>query len=169
MVTISRKDLAMLRRRTNTSPVEHTAVLPARKRCINGERFQAWLKEMEQGNGVFVAIHTSTPGNSRRHWSAEGRDAKKQRTAACMALLTIRHRLPLFPVHVKFTRYGPSAVDRHNLPGMLKHLIDGVADFYGVDDGDPRWEFEFAPPAKAPYWGVRIDIESISCHSSAAP
>ena len=51
-------------------------------------------------------------------------------------------------------------MDRHNLPGALKHIIDGIADAYGVDDGDERWEFVFGQ-RKYHIHGIEIEIEAI--------
>jgi hypothetical protein len=44
--------------------------------------------------------------------------------------------------------------------GAMKHVIDGIADAYGVDDGDDRWEFEFKQ-RKTKNHGVEIEIEAI--------
>lgn len=109
---------------------------------------------------TFLEIKTSTPGNSKAHWRVEWAKAKSQRQAA--RLVVQSNKMPPFPVRVIFTRHSPRKMDRHNLPGALKHIIDGVADAYGVDDGDERWDFQFAQLqyAKAPQ-GVEIHIEAI--------
>jgi hypothetical protein len=67
---------------------------------------------------------------------------------------------PPFPVKVTFTRCSPRSLDKHNLPGALKHVIDGVADAYGVDDGDDRWQFVFTQRKQSMY-GVEITIEAV--------
>lgn len=122
-------------------------------------RYAEWLREMRAGAGVFVAIRTQTPGNSRRHWTLDAREAKQQRSIVTTALQSRRASLPTFPSKVIFTRYGPGRMDRHNLPGALKHIIDAVAKFYGVDDGDARWNFEFAGVVSR-FHGVRIELLS---------
>jgi len=106
---------------------------------------------------VFVPVRTSTPGNAREHWRVAGKKAKMQRQAAKWTLQG--RKLPPFPVRVKLIRCSSGKLDRHNLPGALKHVIDGVADAYGVDDGDPRWVFEF-DQEKSKLVGVRVEIES---------
>jgi hypothetical protein len=121
---------------------------------------KAWLAEMCRLPGIFIAIHTTTPGNNGiGHWAAKARTTKRHREAVGLALAAARNTLPPFPVRVKFTRYGGKA-DAHNLPGMLKAVIDQVAQFYMVDDGDPRWNFQFNQ-VKSRHHGVRIEIESL--------
>ena len=67
---------------------------------------------------------------------------------------------PPFPVKVTLTRCSPRKLDKWNMGGAMKHIIDGIADAYGVDDGDDRWEFEFKQ-RKAKTHGVEIEIEAI--------
>ena len=85
------------------------------------------------------SLHTRTPGNSRRHWRKDAREAKTQRTAVKNRLMF--SALPPFPVEVTLTRCGPRRLDQQNMPGAMKHVIDGIADAYGINDGDPRWKF----------------------------
>jgi len=110
-------------------------------------------------------IHTTTPGNNRKHYMVEAKKAKEQRT---MVANRFRYRpavspLPPFPVKVTFTRYSPRKMDKHNLPGALKHVVDGLCnDAYGIDDGDERWEellhFE---QAKGLLHEVKVEVEAI--------
>ena len=103
-------------------------------------------------------FRTRTPGNSRRHWRKDAREAKEQRTAVANRL---RYgALPPFPVEVTLTRYSPRKLDPQNMPGAMKHVIDGVADAYGIDDGDPRWRFVYRQE-KSPVHGVQVSIRSI--------
>lgn len=103
-------------------------------------------------------MKTSTPGNNCQHWRKDWQASKVQRARARGAISSLR-ALPALPVIVTLTRLSPrNRMDRHNLPGAMKHVIDGIADAYGVDDGDPRWEFRFEQE-KAAVIGVRIRIE----------
>ena len=106
---------------------------------------------------LFIPIRTRTPGNSRRHWRKDWTEAKEQRQAARLMVQAWKDRPP-FPVKVMLTRCSPRVMDRHNVPGAMKHIIDGIADAYGVDDGDPRWEFVFHQRKQSLY-GVEILIE----------
>ena len=116
---------------------------------------------MNQSLTVFLpGVKTTTPGNSRRHWRVEWREGKKARELARLALNP--GLLPPFPVKVTITRHSPGKCDKHNLPGALKHCIDGIADAYGIDDGDDGWDFHFDQvKCKRGQGGVEIGIESV--------
>jgi hypothetical protein len=66
--------------------------------------------------------------------------------------------MPVFPVKVTITRCGPRKLDVCNLGSALKAVVDGIADAYGVDDGDERWMFVFNQKKQSLY-GVEISIE----------
>lgn len=105
-----------------------------------------------------LTIATSTPGNNRCPWFVSRAEAQRQRKRAREAVNGVRAKPP-FPCIVTITRLSPRKMDRHNLYGAMKHVIDGIADAYGVDDGDERWEFRCVQePARA--IGVRIRIEA---------
>ncbi len=116
---------------------------------------------------IFIPVKTSTPGNNRKHWAVSGREARAQREATRLMLgaAMAGGMLPPFPVRVIFMRVSNRKLDRHNLPGALKHVIDGVADVYRVDDGDDGWVFEFdqrKPTAKDRcLYGVGIEIREV--------
>lgn len=110
---------------------------------------------------IFLSgLKTTTPGNSRRHWRAEWREGKTAREKTKLALLS-RKPLPAFPVTVTLTRHSVGTCDRHNLPGAMKHVIDGISDAYGIDDGNDGWEFVFRQvKCKKGMGGVEIEIAS---------
>jgi hypothetical protein len=61
---------------------------------------------------------------------------------------------------VRLTRItGPrgKTLDDDNLRGCLKAMRDGVADWLGVQDNDPRitWRYD---QRKADAWGVEIEV-----------
>lgn len=166
MPRLTAKDLEAIRRRQAAYGVHATVPIaskPARRpRTVDGAAFAAWLEGMCKGPGIFIAVRTFTPGNEKnRHWAKTGKSARKEREAAKNVMLANRYTLPAFPVRVKLTRFGPGRMDRHNLPGAMKHVIDGIADFYGVDDGDPRWQFEFDQD-RSKFYGVRIEVSAIN-------
>ena len=108
---------------------------------------------------VKFALHTRTPGNSRRHWRADWRDAKHQReTVACG--LRAEGALPPLPVRVQLTRLGPRKLDKHNTWGALKHVIDGIADAYGIDDSDDRLDIPQPLQERAPSHAVEVFLET---------
>ena len=108
-----------------------------------------------------IPVKTSTPGNSRVHWRVAAKAAKLQRLLARVHTIDAGPTLPAHPVTVTLTRISAGTCDRHNLLGNFKHLIDGIADAYGVDDGDDGWTF-VARQEKGPrgQHSVRVEIES---------
>jgi hypothetical protein len=66
--------------------------------------------------------------------------------------------IPL-PLVVTLTRVAPSnGLDGDNLQGSLKACRDGVADWLGVDDRDPRvtWLYE---QRRGKEWSVEVHVE----------
>ena len=108
---------------------------------------------------VFIPIHTRTKDNQRGHWSKRAKVSKIEREASFWAVKGSRTR-PNFPVKVTITRCGPRRLDRQNLGSALKAVIDGIADAYGVDDGDDRWQWVLQQRQQSLY-GVEILIEEI--------
>lgn len=109
----------------------------------------------------FFKLKTSTPGNGRRHWRLDWREAKIQRGTVKRELLAMRDQLPPFPVKVKITRHAPGELDPQNCPGAAKHVIDGIADAYRVNDRDKRWKFSYAQKkTKRGVYGVEVEIVS---------
>jgi hypothetical protein len=108
---------------------------------------------------IFLNLHTKTRGNNRQHWRVDWQRTKTEREAAKWAVLAEKDRPP-FPVKVTLVRCGPRKLDRHNIPSALKAVVDGIADAYGVDDGDDRWGFVFEQRKQSLY-GVEIRIEAI--------
>ena len=85
------------------------------------------------------------PLNTREHWGKRSRRAKAQRAAACMAFRSYANgrKVPL-PAVIMLTRISPRKFDDHDaLPASLKHVVDGVCDAIGIDDGDPQIGFAY--------------------------
>jgi hypothetical protein len=101
------------------------------------------------------------------HWAQASRKAKGERQEAYYEMrvafkgqqMTLAEIMG--PISIKLTRVGPSAgLDSHdNLRGSFKNVVDGIADFLGIDDGDPRLVFEYAQ-SRGDRWRVIIEIES---------
>lgn len=47
-----------------------------------------------------------------------------------------------YALNVRMTRLGGRKLDDDNLLGAFKAVRDGVADWFGVDDGDPVWTWD---------------------------
>lgn len=89
--------------------------------------------------------------NSRCHWSAKAKAAKKARQAAHWETKASGDRIAgsgAIDLHISF--FPPSA-RRYDLDGLLSRLksaLDGVADGLGVDDNRFRLRIERCAPKK---------------------
>lgn len=107
---------------------------------------------------VTVTIPLKTPNmtNRREHHMARARRQKKQRDVTVLCLKAARaasHVLiegwcpldtPRPPLAITLTRVSPGKLDAHdNLRSALKSVVDAVADYFGVDDADPRIEWRY--------------------------
>jgi hypothetical protein len=79
-------------------------------------------------------------------------------------------RKPVFPVVVALTRFAPPGVGRHRqldphdaLPAAMKHSVDAVARFLGIDDAEVdkvTWQYA---QVEAKTYSVQVDIaESVT-------
>jgi hypothetical protein len=95
-----------------------------------------------------------------KNWQARHRVTKQLRGDTL--LLMKQHRRPTLPCTVHMCRLAPSdGLDEHdNLPGSLKPIVDGVADWLGLQsDRDPRVTWAFPAQRRGPY-GVEVIVES---------
>ena len=106
---------------------------------------------------IFLPMHVTCKNNQRKHWAVKARETKAERSSTYILVKLMKNRPP-FPVKVTLTRCAPRKLDKWNLGSAFKAVIDGVADAYGVDDGDDRWEFVFKQ-RKQKECGVEIEIE----------
>jgi len=108
---------------------------------------------------LWLPIRTVSEANRREHWAARAKRAKAQRSAMLLALRCQRVDVTEYRdaelVRVLLVRTG-RCLDDDNLRGALKAVRDGVADWRGVDDGHPSWEWIYAQERGKP--GVRVLI-----------
>lgn len=94
---------------------------------------------------IELSLHLKTRGNTRRHWRYDWARTKTERESTALhvgaKIGRMSKRLPPapLPTSITITRCGPRQLDAFNLDSAMKGVIDGIADAYGVDDGDPRW------------------------------
>lgn len=99
---------------------------------------------------VTVPIKVVSVNNLREHWAAKAKRTKTHRLSTCFILMMgakVRGiKAPLPPLMIRMTRIAPRRIkDSHdNLRGGFKAAVDGVADWLGIDDGDPRVTWEYA-------------------------
>jgi hypothetical protein len=117
---------------------------------------------------VWVPVRTYSKMNQRVHWRVAAKRARLERKSAFTVLRATGETAgKLFRfLTVTIIRQGPSnGLDDDNLRGNLKSVRDGVADWLGVDDADPRIRWQYRQTRTA-LWGVTIIIEDDECTPS---
>lgn len=107
------------------------------------------------------ALYVSLPlrlvngaNESGEHWSHRRKRAKAHRDIAAQFL---PHQfLPPLPVTVTITRIGPKLMDDDGNQISAKHLRDGIADRYYLDDASDQIQWVYAQ-RKGDY-GVELEI-----------
>ena len=123
---------------------------------------------------VTMSLPLSKPlpsaANLREHWAAKAKRVKAQRVY--VGILLRQHERQLralgWPavagrMHVTLSRVAPRKLDDDNLQSGFKALRDGIADRFGVDDGDPRIRFKYDQVrGKAKEYGARVLVEPMA-------
>jgi hypothetical protein len=97
---------------------------------------------------VALPLVTVSEANAHGHWRGRQKRALEQRHATYLALRAHLGAPPAacreLKLGVVLVRRATRALDGDNLQGALKAVRDGVADYLGLDDGDPRvlWRYE---------------------------
>lgn len=121
-----------------------------------------WIAEMTRGPGIFLPIHTVNELNAHTHWRMRQKRAAMHREWAKLAVQSylMAHAIEL-PVSVLFTRYSPGTLDNDGCVSAMKHVRDGLADAFWVDDKSPLYTWLPPVQVKSKHHGVRIVIESL--------
>lgn len=108
---------------------------------------------------VTLPLRLVSLSNQREHWAKRAKRAKAHRAITSLRF-KVPHNAQAFrgPLVITLTRIGKRKLDDDNLRGACKSVRDGVADFLGVNDADPRIEWKYEQE-KGEY-AVRIRIES---------
>lgn len=108
-----------------------------------------------------VPVRIESSLNLREHWRVR---ANRNTSHRAEAFIGLRMACTLFtslilPCVVTITRIAPRELDDVNLAGGCKSLRDGVADWLGVDDRDPRVSWRYAQRKGEPKeYAAQIDI-----------
>lgn len=110
---------------------------------------------------VEVPIKTVSEANVRQHWAVRAKRVKSQRASTMLALRCSRVEPKdeadgFSRCKVLLVRVGKRRLDSDNLQGSLKAIRDAVAEWIGVDDGSPYYEWVYAQQSGDP--SVRIHI-----------
>ena len=106
---------------------------------------------------VLVPVEARSLNKKDNHYMSRARRVKAARQAVHWALKAIKK--PTLPCVVMLCRIANSeGLDAHdNLPGSLKPMVDGIADWLGIDDRDDRVEWRYSQERGAAY-GVRVTV-----------
>lgn len=109
---------------------------------------------------VTIPLHLVSGMNVREHWAVRKKRAEAHRGITKLRLRTAVSQLTP-PVIVTITRIAPRALDSDNLQASAKHVRDGIADAFELDDRSPLLAWNYAQERGAPkYYGVRIRLEA---------
>jgi len=106
--------------------------------------------------GIVLPWRINTTSNANQNWRARYALAKQQRRNTAAILARTMNAIDL-PVIVKLTRIGKGTLDDDNNVSAFKHIRDGVADFMGIKDNDPRVRWQYAQEKGAEY-AARIEF-----------
>ena len=109
---------------------------------------------------VGIALRTISAPNAREHWAVRARRVKAERTTTFLSMKEARRFAPAGPLVITLTRLtGPRGkhLDDDNLAGSLKAVRDGVADWLGCADNDPRLTWRYGQE-RGEIWAVRIQV-----------
>jgi len=106
---------------------------------------------------VSIPVRTVSTANVREHWRRRADRARHHRSTAILTF-RIAKAEPVLPCTVLLTRVAPRALDDDNLRGALKSVRDGVADWLGIDDRDPRVKWDYGQ-RKGPTKFYAVDVE----------
>ncbi len=101
-----------------------------------------------------IPLRVSSRTNARQHWSVRARRTKAERALVALHLAPLRHQRPDVDagVVVEMVRVAPRPLDDDNVREALKAVRDEIAKWLGVDDADPRVEWQYQQRAE----GVRV-------------
>lgn len=114
------------------------------------------------GCSLEIPLRIQSEANQREHWATKAKRVRKHRRSAAWALQAtwplLNDARPALPCVVTLTRLAPRQLDDDNLAGGFKAVRDGVADWLGIDDRDPRVTWRYAQE-RAKGYACRIEIE----------
>ena len=108
---------------------------------------------------VFVPLKIVSVANLREHWGQKAARAKLHRSHTALALRASTALCVPLPGVVRLVRIAPRKLDDDNLSSALKACRDGVADWLGINDNDPRVRWEYGQERGKPgEHGLRIEL-----------
>src|SRR4051812_44599589 len=105
-------------------------------------------------------LRTLNPLNAREPVRARIARVKNERHVSFVEASCRRLKMPPLPASIKLIRNAAGPMDDDAIPAALKSVRDGIADFYKVDDGDPRYRWSYGQ-AYASVQSVTVEIEPL--------
>jgi hypothetical protein len=107
---------------------------------------------------IEIPMPLPSTANLREHPMKRHSRVARQRAVVAMVLRSKWKKT--FPCAIKLTRVAPRPLDGHdNLRSALKACVDGIADWLGVKDNDPRVQWDYDQDRGKPkYQAVRIEL-----------
>lgn len=106
-----------------------------------------------------MQITTVSTLNRREHWAQAAKRKAQHRQQVRAAISGIPP--PSTPCVVVLTRYSSGTLDEHdNLPSAFKHVVDELADWIGVNDGDKekvRWMYAQSKVKRGKTW-ITVEV-----------
>ncbi len=113
------------------------------------------LRHFAHREWVDLPIRTVNESNNRDHWRVRAKRNASNRFASEM--LCTKWLQKISDGTVRLTRIGPGVLDDDGVVSALKAVRDGIAEWLGIDDGDPRIRYEYAQEQRRAY-GVRVEL-----------
>lgn len=134
--------------------------ISAEAKAEQGRRAIEWERERERASTVFLAVYLKNPLNRKEHWRKGYQRGKGVRATIELLCRKAGVRMDL-PVEVIMTRYGPRELDEGcGLNASLKPVRDGVADYFGPLDNDPRYTWTYRQETTRPgQYGVGVEFK----------
>lgn len=111
---------------------------------------------------VVPGMRLVNPTNEHAHWRVRQKRAKEQRAIAAMVCRSRFGKPPAPPLTITLTRTSPGMLDAHDsLPASCKHVVDGIADWLGIDDSDSRltWRYSQVRGKRGEYAAtIRVEV-----------
>jgi hypothetical protein len=105
-----------------------------------------------------LPVRTMSEANVREHFAKKAKRARHQRSVAA-GVCGVELQRPTLPCVVRLVRVSPRPLDTDNLQRSCKAVRDGIADWLGVDDRDPRVHYLYDQEKGAPkHYAVRVEV-----------
>lgn len=113
---------------------------------------------------VEMPIDLVSEANTREHHMKRAARASAQRSNARMYLQQVIRStgdvLPTLPLIVTLSRIAPRKLDTDNHVVSCKHVRDGIADYFGVNDRDEdKIKWLYGEQVRDDAYGVMVEIK----------